>query len=67
MRKLTPSEINKLSKKPNVKTIAVQNFLMSMGRDEEIARRNFNYDSLLYSWNSQTRNAILRGISLASK
>lgn len=65
MRQLTGREIAKLAQQPQVRQVAVQNFLMSMGENAEWARRNLRLDSGLYKWNATTQSAILDGIKLA--
>ena len=65
MRELTVEEIQKLAAEPDVRRIAVENFLMSMGDNASVARLNLRLDSNLYHWNHQTFNAILDGIRLA--
>lgn len=67
MRKLTNEEIQKFATKTGAKKIAVENFLMSMGENENDARSNLKLDTNLYKWNAATRNAILAGINLACR
>jgi len=67
MRQLTAKEIEQLANQPEVKRIAVENFLMSMGDNAEDARANLRFDNRLYRWNHQTFNAILDGIRLAEE
>jgi len=55
--------IVKLSEGKGVKSIAVINFLSSLGdltRQEALA--NLNLDANLYKWNAATVNAIRKGI-----
>lgn len=65
MRALTFEEIEVLASRKNVKRIAVENFLMSMGDDEDIAKMNALLDNNGYRWNSETLVAILEGINIA--
>jgi len=65
MVKLSIKQIRRFARGRDVKRIAVENFLMSMGTDEIIARRNLALDVELYKWNSVTFNVILQGINLA--
>ena len=67
MRELNKEEITKLANRKGVRKIAVENFLMSMGNDANIAYANLSLDTRLYNWNSATVKAILKGINLASK
>ena len=67
MRQLTIPEINKLASRKNVRKIAVENFLMSMGDNPLAASINMRYDADLYKWNSVTIQAIKAGIVLAKK
>ena len=65
LRQLTIDEIKTFSKRKGVKVTAAENFLMSMGDDEEIARNNLRLDSGRYKWDGFTHGAILEGIELA--
>ena len=67
MRQLTIPEINKLASRKNVKKIAVENFLMTMGDNAPEAIFNAVYDAESYNWNNATVQAIKAGISLANK
>ena len=67
MRQLTIPEINKLASRKNVKKIAVENFLMSMGDNEFEAILNLGYDRDLYHWNNETVQAINDGIILTQE
>jgi len=67
MRELTTAEITKFATQPDVKRIAVENFLMSMGDNADEALANLRLDNRLYRWNHQTYNAILDGIRLAEE
>jgi len=67
LRELTKKEIEELATRPNVRKVAVENFLMSMGTDERTAMLNLSYDSGLYKWNIATVKAIRDGIQLAKK
>lgn len=63
-RCLDIKEIEKLASKPGVKKIAVENFLLTMGNNDNewTAIQNLELDSRLYKWNSQTKQAIKIGI-----
>ena len=65
MRQLTIPEINKLTSRKNVRKIAVENFLMTMGNNPSAASINMGYDADLYKWNNATIQAIIDGIILA--
>ena len=65
MRQLIIPEINKLASHKNVRKIAVENFLMSMGDNPLAASINMGYDADLYKWNNATIQAIKAGIALA--
>ena len=67
MRQLTIPEINKLASRKNVRKIAVENFLMTMGDNPLAASINMGYDADMYKWNSATVRAIKDGIVLAKK
>lgn len=67
MRSLTLQEIEQFASRPNARRIAVENFLMSMGSDKEVAIANLTLDTKAYGWNTATTGAILAGIKLASK
>jgi len=67
MRNLTLNEIERLSGRKNVRKIAVENFLCSMGNDEHVAFSNLELDASMYRWNSATVKAISDGIKAASK
>jgi len=60
------SKIQKLAGRSGVKRIPVENFLSTIGAndDENIAMMNFEMDSSMYNWNGQTQKAILEGISI---
>lgn len=65
-RQLSSNEIGLLASRKDVKRIAVENFLGSLGditKTEAIV--NLNLDAKLYKWNSATRKAIEAGIKLA--
>ena len=60
---LSDDQIEKLASRKNVKRIAVENFLFSIGDmsyGESI--QNLNMDARLYKWNAPTRSAISAGI-----
>lgn len=67
MRYLTIEEIEKISDGCSIKVrkIAIENFLMSMGVEERVARANLGYDKSLYRWNQETVEAIKKGIDFA--
>jgi len=65
MRSLTREEIESLACRANVKRVAVENFLMTMGDDSNSAIENANLDKSLYKWNAPTFNAIMKGIQMA--
>lgn len=68
MRRLTSTEIEKLASRKDVRRIAVENFLGTMGGlTEWEARANLGLDARLYKWNTATRRAIEMGIRLAVK
>ena len=71
LRELTEEEITKLSSRPWVRKIAVENFLTSMswgdGMSPSDAYANLELDALAYGWNAATRAAIRKGIALASR
>ena len=58
------NKIEQLANKTGVKTIAVQNFLMSVSSNGSVgnALSNLDMDTGLYKWNARTRNAIQKGI-----
>jgi hypothetical protein len=60
------SKIEDLASKSGVKRIPVENFLSTIGAndDENIAMMNFEMDSSMYNWNGQTQKAILEGIHI---
>ena len=61
---LTRQKINELGSKPNVKKIAVENFLSSLSEDNRDNLANLEIDTRLYKWNAATVNAIHNGINL---
>lgn len=65
LRKLTLAEIERFASRKNVRRIAVENFLMSMGADDYVATQNVYLDAGLYHWNADTVRAIREGIMLA--
>ena len=66
MRKLDIQEIEKLASEKNVRRIAAENFLMSMGGDNVAAILNLRLDAKMYKWNKETIRSIEKGIILAS-
>ena len=67
MRNLEISEIKKLAGRKGARKIAVENFLGTMGTDEECAVVNLEMDRGLYGWDSKTVGAIMDGISKATR
>lgn len=65
MQKLSRERINELAGKLGVRSVAVKNFLGSMGDDEDNARANLNQDARAYRWNLATIAAIKAGINEA--
>lgn len=67
MRKLTIQEINDLVNRPGVKSVAVENFLLTVTENKSIvaALLNLEKDRRLYRWNEETVNVIQEGILLA--
>lgn len=60
---LTADQITKLANRKGVKTIAVENFLGSLGgQDISQAYSNCTLDARLYNWNAATQKAIRDGI-----
>ena len=66
MRNLEIDEIKKLAGRKGARTIAVENFLGTMGEDEASAWGNLVMDRGLYGWKHATVNAISDGIKKAS-
>lgn len=62
---LTPERIETLAKEKGVKTIAVKNFLYSVGANPNkmCALLNLEADASSYRWNAATVNAIRQGIT----
>ena len=58
------NKIEQLANKTGVKTIAVQNFLISVGSNGSVgnALANLESDTRMYKWNAKTVNAIQKGI-----
>ena len=58
--------IDRLANKKGVKTIPVENFLMTVGNNdnEMSAMMNAESDTGMYKWNSATQGAIYEGISI---
>lgn len=67
IRELALDEIKEFAGRNGVKKVAVENFLMSMGTDANIAEKNLDYDAGLYKWNVTTQSAIRDGINLAKR
>jgi len=62
---ISTEQIEKLASRKNVKRIAVENFLISIGDlSYSDAMSNLNMDARLYKWNSPTRNAIQKGLDI---
>lgn len=58
------SEVEKLASGSGVKTIPVENFLMTLeGQTKVQAEMNFESDASVYGWNGETQEAISKGIS----
>ena len=67
MRKLTVEEIKKFSGRVGVRSWAVENFLATMGTDENVAWANLSLDKRLYKWDAKTVKAIKDGIKYACR
>lgn len=67
LRELTRSEIEKFASRPDVKRIAVENFLMTNHVNETLltALANLRLDTNLYNWDTETVKAISLGIKTA--
>jgi hypothetical protein len=67
MRRLTIPEISSLASRPNVRKVAVENFLLtvSANRGLEEALLNLSGDAQSYGWNHSTIEAIMAGIELS--
>ena len=63
---LTNDKIIELAKKPGVKQIAVENFLITVDHniDKMSAELNLEMDAKSYGWNQATISAIKEGIRL---
>lgn len=67
LRKLTYLEVERFALRKGVRKIAVENFLSSCyGQLPGQAIANCYIDTSLYAWDSNTKQAILDGIKLAS-
>ncbi len=65
---LATSKIAELSRRKNVKSVAVENFLSSLdGLSYTEAIGNLEIDGRLYKWNAATYAAIKEGIILTYK
>jgi hypothetical protein len=66
-RELTGAEIEAFASRPNVRRIAVENFLGSLGNEFSMgnAMMNLNQDATSYKWNGATMSAIRAGIKKA--
>ena len=64
MKKLTVEEIKGFSERPNVKKVAVENFLKSMniGEGTPLTIEHLVTDAKSNKWNNETVEAILDGI-----
>ena len=61
---LTAEQIKDLATRKDVKTIAVQNFLGTLGGSTAYeARKNFEADAKSYRWNGATKKAIRDGLA----
>jgi len=60
------NKVEQLANKTGVKTIAVQNFLISVGNNGSVgnALANLESDARMYKWNARTVNAIQKGIMI---
>lgn len=69
MRELELDEIRELAKRPNVRAIAVENFLMSFHPDVGPVGNHYNLimDSRSYGWNEATVKACSDGLRLAER
>ena len=69
MTPLTSSQITSLASMPDVKRLAVENFLFSMPKDLTYQEQKLNAvnDVRAYKWNRATAKAIYQGIALAYK
>jgi len=67
LRELTTQEIEKLASRPNVRRIAVENFLMTNHVNGTLltALANLKLDTNLYNWDTETVKAISIGIKTA--
>ncbi len=68
MRPLNAEQITKLAARKGVKTVAVENFLGSVGASGESASdalNNLRADAVSYKWNAATVRAITDGIMMA--
>ena len=67
IRELTSAEIESLARRKGAKTIAVENFLGSLGNAGGIQAElaNLRDDALSYKWNAATVKAIETGIKKA--
>lgn len=67
MKRLTSTQIETLATRPNVKQVAVENFLStldpSLTQEEQVA--NAMADARSYRWNHETTGAIREGIAQA--
>jgi hypothetical protein len=68
-RELTEAEIKKYASRKNVRAIAVENFLGSLGQAGSMSGElaNMRSDAISYKWNAPTVNAITAGIKKAYK
>lgn len=67
MKELSEAEIESLAHRKGVKTIAVENFLSTLGNDGGIQAElsNLYSDAISYKWNAATKKAIETGIKKA--
>ena len=69
MKKLTNKEIEEFANRPGAKKIAAENFLMSIGEEDDLNNtiRNLLLDAKSYSWNKETIETIIDGILEAAE
>lgn len=60
---LTEARIEELAAQPDVRRVAVENFLSSLeGLDYQGAKANLELDAASYGWNEETVGAVWQGI-----
>jgi len=65
--KITLEQIEELASRPEIKRIAVENFLRSLSDNRIDDLLNLGIDRNMYKWNFETINTILDAIILAYK